>query len=157
MKIEESYLARRRFLCGMLGGGAAAMGAGLFAPLVEYTGNFRKAPLPDFLALEKPEYELPAGKAKMLLYGPVPVLLLQPAEAGQPLRAFVATCTHLSCTVTYQEEANRFYCACHDGSYDSEGRVLSGPPPRPLPQLFSKFKHGKLILAMEKENLEKAP
>jgi Rieske Fe-S protein len=23
-------------------------------------------------------------------------------------------------------------CACHDGKYDLDGRVLSGPPPRPL-------------------------
>jgi len=23
-------------------------------------------------------------------------------------------------------------CACHNGKYDLDGRVLSGPPPRPL-------------------------
>ena len=42
MKIEQSHLARRRFLCGMIGGGAAAMGAGVAAPLLEYAGNFRR-------------------------------------------------------------------------------------------------------------------
>jgi nitrite reductase/ring-hydroxylating ferredoxin subunit len=157
MKLDESCLARRRFLCGMLGGGAAAMGAGLFTPLLQYAGNFCDAPLPDFLALEKSDYELRPGKAKMIRYGPLPVLLLQPQEAGQPLRAFLATCTHLNCTVAYQEAQNRIYCACHDGSYDTAGRVLSGPPPRPLQQLFSKLAGGKLILAVEQDNLEKAP
>lgn len=156
MKIDESHVARRRFLGGMLGGGMAAMGAGMAAPLVQFAGNFHPAPLPDFLAVEKADYELPPGKAKMILYGNVPVLLLQPPEAGGRLRVFVASCTHLNCTVSYQEQENRIYCACHGGSFDTDGQVVSGPPPRALPQLHSKFSGGKLIIAMEKENLEKA-
>jgi nitrite reductase/ring-hydroxylating ferredoxin subunit len=156
MKIDESCLARRRFLCGMLGGGVVAMGAGMATPLIQYAGNFHEAPLPDFVALEKSDYELPPGKAKMVLYGGVPVLLLQPAASGSALRIFLATCTHLNCTVAYQEDRDRIYCACHDGSYDTEGRVLSGPPPRPLRQLFSKLVGDRLIIAMEKENLGKA-
>jgi cytochrome b6-f complex iron-sulfur subunit len=156
VKLDESCIARRRFICGMLGGGVVAMGAGMAAPLIQYAGNFHDVPLPDFIAIEKADYELPPGKAKMVLYGRVPVLLLQPAAPGSPLRIFLATCTHLNCTVAYQEEQDRIYCACHDGVYDSEGRVLSGPPPRGLAQLFSKLAHGKLIIAMEKENLEKA-
>jgi Rieske Fe-S protein len=157
VKLDESCIARRRFLCGMLGGGAAAMGAGLVAPLLQYAGNLHAAPLPDFITVEKADYELPPGKAKLLLYGRVPVLLLQPREPGRKLRILAATCTHLDCTVTYQEEQDRIYCACHGGLYDTEGRVLSGPPPLPLPRLFSKLSNGKLIIAMEKENLEKAP
>ncbi len=156
MKIDESYVARRSFLCSMLGGGAAAMSAGMVVPLMEYAGNLRAAPPPDSLALEKVDYELPPGKAKMILYGRIPVLLLRPAEEDGALRALVATCTHLDCTVTYQEDEHRIYCACHDGIYDTEGRVISGPPPRPLRQLYSKFSDGKLILALEKANLEKA-
>ena len=111
---------------------------------------------PGFLALDKADYELPPGKAKMILYGRIPVLLLRPAEGNAALRMFVATCTHLNCTVSYQEDENRIYCACHDGIYDTEGRVVSGPPPRPLRQLYSKLNDGKLIIALEKANLEKA-
>ena len=88
MKIDESYLARRRFLCCMLGGGVAAMAAGIGLPLMEYAGDFHSAPPPDFLVLEKADYELPPGKAKMILYGHIPVLLLQPAETRQPLEGF---------------------------------------------------------------------
>ncbi len=56
MKIDQSYLARRRFLCGMIGGGMAAMGAGMAAPLLEYAGNLRAAPPPDSLTLDQGRY-----------------------------------------------------------------------------------------------------
>jgi Rieske Fe-S protein len=156
VKIDESYVGRRRFLCGMLGGGVAAMGAGVVVPLLQYAGDLRETPPPAFLALEKADYELPPGKAKMVLYGQIPVLLLRPAEGDGSLKVFVATCTHLNCTVTYQADKNRIYCACHNGSYGTDGRVLSGPPPRPLREFYTKLAGGKLIIALEKANLEKA-
>jgi Rieske Fe-S protein len=68
----------------------------------------------------------------------------------------VAICTHLNCTVCYQPGENRIYCACHEGYYDVDGRVLAGPPPRPLQEFFQKFVHGRLIIALEREKLEKA-
>jgi cytochrome b6-f complex iron-sulfur subunit len=156
VKLDESCLARRRFLCNMLGGGVAAVGAAAAIPFLQYAGDLRETPPPDFLALAKADYDLPPGRAKMVLYGHIPALLLRPAEADAPLRVFVATCTHLNCTVSYQEDKHRIYCACHDGSYATDGRVLSGPPPRPLREFFTKLKDGKLIIALEKANLEKA-
>jgi nitrite reductase/ring-hydroxylating ferredoxin subunit len=157
VKLEESYLARRRFLCGMLGGGAAALGAMIGVPLVQYAGNIHSAPPPEFVVLEPEDYDLPPGKAKIILYGHLPVLLLRPPGADGPLRIFSATCTHLNCTVSYQEDQERIYCACHAGVFDTEGRVLSGPPPAPLRPFWSKRSGDKLVIAMEKENLEKAP
>ena len=106
--------------------------------------------------LDKADYELPPGKSRMLMYGPIPVLLLRTPQPESELRIFVATCTHLNCTVGYREEQNRIFCACHEGYYDTAGRVVSGPPPQPLRSFFSKRKDGKLIIALEKENLEKA-
>jgi Rieske Fe-S protein len=53
-------------------------------------------------------------------------------------RAFVgvaldAKCTHLGCTVQYEADKNRIYCACHGGVYDARtGANVSGPPPKPL-------------------------
>jgi Rieske Fe-S protein len=41
-------------------------------------------------------------------------------------------CTHLGCTVNWKEDAQAFICPCHDGKFGADGRVLSGPPPRPL-------------------------
>ncbi len=154
MKIEESYVARRRFLCGMLGGGAVALGTGVAAPLAQYAGNLREEPPPDFLEVEEADYQLPPGKSKMIMYGHIPVLIIRTPE--DDLRVFVAICTHFDCTVGYREEENRIFCACHEGYYDVDGRVLSGPPPAPLRQFHFKFQDHKLVIALEKENLEKA-
>jgi Rieske Fe-S protein len=30
-------------------------------------------------------------------------------------------------------------CPCHNGIYDLDGRVVSGPPPRPLPKFAFKI------------------
>ena len=50
--------------------------------------------------------------------------------------AFSQKCTHLSCAVYYAAARDRLECPCHDGSFSaSNGRVLQGPPPRPLPQV----------------------
>jgi len=43
-----------------------------------------------------------------------------------------AKCTHEGCTVRYEPGQALIWCACHNGRFDLEGRVLSGPPPKPL-------------------------
>jgi menaquinol-cytochrome c reductase iron-sulfur subunit len=48
------------------------------------------------------------------------------------VRGMSATCTHLGCRVRWDQHAERFKCPCHGGEYDASGRVVSGPPPRPL-------------------------
>jgi cytochrome b6-f complex iron-sulfur subunit len=41
-------------------------------------------------------------------------------------------CTHLGCTVPWQEDEGRFHCPCHSSIFDTRGVVVSGPAPRPL-------------------------
>jgi Rieske Fe-S protein len=48
------------------------------------------------------------------------------------IRAFSAVCTHLDCTVQYKTDTSQLWCACHNGTYDLAGNVVSGPPPRNL-------------------------
>ena len=63
--------------------------------------------------------------------------------------AINATCSHLGCIVTWKDENNIFQCPCHDGRYDAEGRVISGPPPRPLRRHKTKIEDGRILLATE--------
>lgn len=53
-------------------------------------------------------------------------------DGNQTVRALSATCTHLGCQVAWNPKDAHFRCPCHGGVYDAEGRVVSGPPPRPL-------------------------
>lgn len=48
------------------------------------------------------------------------------------LKAYSAVCTHLNCTVQYDDASRSIWCACHNGRFDLKGQVISGPPPRPL-------------------------
>ena len=41
-------------------------------------------------------------------------------------------CTHLGCTVNWNEEAGGYICPCHDAKFGMDGEVVDGPPPRPL-------------------------
>jgi len=51
--------------------------------------------------------------------------------------AFSQKCTHLSCAVVYSKERDRIECPCHLGFFSArDGRVLQGPPPRPLPRVL---------------------
>jgi menaquinol-cytochrome c reductase iron-sulfur subunit len=51
---------------------------------------------------------------------------------GDGYRALSATCTHLGCRVDYDAARQQYICPCHGGVYARDGRVVSGPPPRPL-------------------------
>lgn len=41
-------------------------------------------------------------------------------------------CTHLGCTVAWEEKEMRFLCPCHASAFDLRGDVLSPPAPRAL-------------------------
>lgn len=60
-------------------------------------------------------------------------------DGGQNVRAMSATCTHLGCQVRWEADARRFLCPCHGGVYDAAGRVIEGPPPRPLHTLEARI------------------
>lgn len=57
--------------------------------------------------------------------------------------AYDQQCTHLLCPVIAQPEAGRLHCPCHNGNFDLEtGRVISGPPERPLPRIALEVRQG---------------
>jgi menaquinol-cytochrome c reductase iron-sulfur subunit len=53
-------------------------------------------------------------------------------EDGRDFIGMSNICTHLGCRVRWISDRQQFYCPCHDGVYDKQGNVISGPPPRPL-------------------------
>jgi Rieske Fe-S protein len=63
--------------------------------------------------------------------------------------AMSANCTHLACIVNWVEEEKMFLCPCHNGKYDSNGMVISGPPPKPLRRHKTKFEDGQLYVSTQ--------
>jgi len=73
---------------------------------------------------------------------------------GSDVVAFSDICQHLGCfyavltpgtsppcNTGYQATAHQGYCCCHGGEYDfvNGGKVIGGPPPRPVPQVTLRF------------------
>ena len=58
--------------------------------------------------------------------------LLRRSESPDDILVLSSRCTHLSCTVNWNEDTQKFTCPCHDASFSKEGKVLDGPPPEPL-------------------------
>ena len=57
------------------------------------------------------------------------------SKLGEDPNAYIAIstrCAHLGCPVRFVEAAGNFICPCHGGVYDFEGKVIGGPPVRPL-------------------------
>ena len=62
-------------------------------------------------------------------------------------RVYEQKCTHLSCAVIYDHEHQMIECPCHHGFFDAkDGKVLQGPPPRPLPRLNVIVKDDKIYV-----------
>ena len=121
---------RRGILRWLLGGGVTASVASFFYPVVQF---IMPPPVPEAAVAEVEAgkvQDLKPNSARIIKFGTRPVLLVRAGETEW--KAFSATCTHLNCTVQYKEDGQQIWCACHNGFYDLSGKVVSGPPPKPL-------------------------
>jgi Rieske Fe-S protein len=137
---ENSPISRRGFARWLgLGGALAALGA--FA----IYWRERKVTYP--VKVIGHAGEIPVGGSLVFAYpeDDRPCFLLRPAE--DTYLAFSRLCTHHTCPVFYRPEQNIFACPCHGGVFSAtDGKVLDGPPPKPLPQVILE-RRGDEILA----------
>jgi cytochrome b6-f complex iron-sulfur subunit len=89
--------------------------------------------------------DIPSDGVRLVQLPQGPVLL---EKADSEVRALSAICTHLGCTVQWHPEEKKFICPCHQGIYDFNGNVVSGPPPRPLEKLPVKVREGQVFVLM---------
>jgi Rieske Fe-S protein len=88
---------------------------------------------------------LPVGGSRVFEFpGPGNPCLLVRLDVDRFV-AFGQKCTHLGCPVLYSRESGRIECPCHRGFFSAEdGKVLAGPPPRPLPRIELEHKGDEL-------------
>ena len=53
-------------------------------------------------------------------------------------------CAHLGCPVRFVSAAKTFICPCHGGVYDFAGKVIGGPPVRPLDRFQTRVRNGQV-------------
>ena len=94
------------------------------------------------LSVEKAQISV--GSAKEIVLGNTPAIIINVPEKGYV--AVSRVCTHLGCLVQYDRKRARLICPCHAGVFDLDGKVLSGPPPKPLETIPLKVEGGKLLI-----------
>jgi menaquinol-cytochrome c reductase iron-sulfur subunit len=65
--------------------------------------------------------------------------VLRRSEDPKDLVILSSRCTHLGCQINWNTDQKLFVCPCHDASFDKDGKVIAGPPPRPL-DVYTDFK-----------------
>ena len=125
---DEHRVTRRQFIlfspCS-----AAVFGAAWLAKDTLFVS--RAATEPRFIARMD---EIPVGGSKLFRYPTEadPCILIR--LGVDRFVAYSQSCTHLKCPVHFNARLNNLICPCHEGFFSAEdGRVLAGPPLRPLP------------------------
>ncbi|MCL5105283.1 MAG: ubiquinol-cytochrome c reductase iron-sulfur subunit [Armatimonadetes bacterium] len=157
--VEEVDSPSRRRLLGFLAGTLVAItGAGIAAPLA---GMFlsplfqrRKelwlnlGELKD-VAPEQPtrfvyKYVRMDGWFEKTIYGTAYAV-----RNGANVKVLSNICTHLGCGVRWDDDKKSFLCPCHNGVFDRNGTVVSGPPPKPLRTFTTRIAKGKIQIKVE--------
>lgn len=73
--------------------------------------------------------------------------------AAEDFVALSSVCPHLGCQVHWEGQHNRFFCPCHNGTFDPAGNPTGGPPKDPLPRYPLKVEKGLLYIEVPLEGL----
>lgn len=141
---------RRRFLNFFLGGSAVACLGSIFYPIIRYLKPLRRTGPSGPTRLTREEVaKLEKESFVIVPVGGKRVLVLR--NTAQKLLAVDAKCTHEGCTVQYLAAESAIWCACHNARFDLDGRVTSGPPPRPLPKyVVERQEDGGILVVTER-------
>lgn len=74
-------------------------------------------------------------------------------DGTEPL-ALYARCTHRSCLIGWESDANEFHCPCHGSRFDRAGLVLNGPAERPLEHMaVERLADGTLVVHTDERSM----
>lgn len=130
---------RRRFFAGS----SMAMGAGLVAGYGTFgfvAGQFLYPTGQDvglqFLTTidalklgESMTYVAPSGAT-------IVVARQSDGDAADAFIALSSVCPHLGCQVHWEPQNKRFFCPCHNGAFDAQGKAIAGPPEKAAQKLI---------------------
>jgi cytochrome b6-f complex iron-sulfur subunit len=132
-RLSAGKPSRRTVVDALLALGGLGSLASVFYPVIRYL-----KPLPDAgpggpMQLSA-EQVASLERKKMLIVRVGGRRVIVFVDSAGELHALSARCTHEGCTVEWQPAQAVVLCACHNGRFAADGRVIAGPPPRPLPR-----------------------
>ncbi len=139
----EAPQGRRRFFKGLLAGLAGLWGTGILTSLVLYLKAPRQGAGLDSAVAVGLLDALPPGQGQMVTGAHRPFWLVRSKEGE--LVALPAVCTHRRCILQWNG-GSELICPCHQGSFDLNGNVRAGPPPRALDKLAVTVKGGRVYV-----------
>jgi menaquinol-cytochrome c reductase iron-sulfur subunit len=72
------------------------------------------------------------------------VLVRRSPDRPEEVKVLSPICPHLGCTIVCYPKSTHFTCPCHGGSFDLDGRLVSGPPRRDMDFLDGEIREGRL-------------
>jgi menaquinol-cytochrome c reductase iron-sulfur subunit len=150
---------RRSFYSAVIAGLGALMTAALAAPAAAYLFlKPRSQKQSDFVPAADLS-QLAVGKPEEVVFHRTRVdgwrVLNEKSTAwvvrkdDQNVVAFTPQCTHLACAYHWEEKDSKFFCPCHNSVFAIDGKVVSGPAPRPLDRYVTKVDQGKVLISSE--------
>ncbi len=88
----------------------------------------------------------------------LPVNITRLATGGNEddFLALSSTCPHLGCQVHWEPHKNRYFCPCHNGTFDPSGKATGGPPGdagQSLPRYPLRIENGLLFIRVPQEGV----
>jgi len=137
-------LSRRRWLDSVVSVMGAVTGIGLLWPAVAYVLPARKRGGGTERVSAGKETDWAVWDVRKVSFRGKPAAVIRTSEG---FRAFSAVCTHLGCIVHWDSKGKQFQCPCHAAMFDAAGQVVSGPPPKPLPEFVVQVVSGEVFVA----------
>lgn len=154
---DEKKITRKQFMSLVTGAITALIGLGLGIPAIAYIIGpaLKKEESQDWIRLgstSKVELGLPTlFKTKIQrqtgwIVNEKEISVYVLSENGREFVAMSNICTHLGCRIRWIADREEFFCPCHNGVFDKDGQIVSGPVPRPLDRFDTKVEDGQLFI-----------
>lgn len=155
---DNKNISRRSFLVYTTGAIVTLIGSLVSVPVIgsfispvlkkSPSGSWEKlGPLGKFIAEEPKIAGIALVKRDGWIERRMPKLVWVIRNGEEDFKVYNAQCTHLGCIVDWVPESSTFNSPCHGGVFATDdGRVLAGPPPRPLDTLDYKIEEGELLV-----------
>ena len=155
MDKPQKEVSRREFQKYVVVGGAGACTVALATPLVGYflSPTWQKSKNPS-IAIAHTD-QIPVGIPTFVRFEErVPdawIVETQSAgvwivtQDGTNFTLFDPHFTHLRCPYYWDAQKQIFQCPCHGGEFSITGKVLAGPPPRPLDRWAFEIQNGEIV------------
>ena len=144
---EEAQVTRREF-CNFLFLTSSALFLGAAGFAGKYALDGQTAPQYAPMKIEGAK-ELQPGNALNFRYPNENDTAILIRSTHGDYYAYGQKCTHLTCPVYYEKKNDRIECPCHEAGFEVQtGKVLYGPPPRPLDRVEIEVREGGEVWAI---------